>query len=658
MSFDRALYMHPMRIAQKTSPGRLQSTTATTAATKEQVMRHGSFQLLSPRAIARALIIAALPLMLTACESDEEKLAAFYAQGEDYAEQEKFQEAVIEYKNVLKINPNHADTHYELAKAYMNLGRARDAYWEMSETVRLDPSNTEAGLSFGALSLVANDGEQALAMGDLAIKNEPENPQGYILRGKALQLLKREGEAEEFYLKAVEIDGGLDNLATIASYYASLPDGRQKAEPWFWKAIEQFPRNFRAHSLLARFLMQDPAREAEAEDMFKAALATSPAEGDKREEGYANLARFYLDRNRTEDGEAILREGVEAMPASTLLRFMLATYYRVEGNYEESEKILRAVTEIDPQDPAPFLVLSSFMGGQDNLEEALAAADSALAIAPDNVEARLRRAEILVDVGFRAASAESASGGGTLAELSDNSPEITEGLQIVEAILAETPFHPQAEFVRGKAYLAKADSQKGIEAFGAAVEGRPDWAQAHFALGSARVSIGEASRARVSVARALELDPGMHQARRVLATIHQTLGEHEYSIEQANRYLQINPDDSEMRVLIAQSLIKLGRREAALKELNKVPADQRDAGVEFALGRVLANLGQPAEARGHLLRVLDTSPHNHKVLRTLFRLDRGNESTYPQTRDLIVAASTEQPNEANLIQLLGMVQFT
>ncbi len=622
-------------------------------------MRHGSFQLLSSRVIARALLIAALPLMLAACESDEEKLATFYAQGEAYAEEEKFQEAVIEYKNVLKINPNHSDAHYQLAKAYMNLGRARDAYWEMSETVRLDPSNAEAGLSFGALSLVANDGEQALAMGDLAIQNEPENHQGYILKGKALQLLKREEEAESLFLKAVEIDESPDTIATVASYYASLPGGRGKAEPWYWRGIEKYPDNYRPHSLLARFLMQDPAREDEAEAMFKAALATNPGGDDMREEGYANLARFYFDRDRDEDGEAALRQGAEAMPDSTLLRFMLATYYRIEGNNEESEKVLRATTEIDPEDPAPYLVLSSFLGGQDKLEEALAAAEAALVAAPENVDARLRRAEIIVDLGFRLATAESAGDSGkTLAELAEQSPQITEGLQIVESILSETPFHPQAEFVRGKAYLARGNAEKGIEAFRATAEGRPDWAQAHFALGSALASVGEATVARVEVARALELDPGMHQARRVLATIHQALGEHEYSIEQANRFLQVNPDDTEIRVLVAQSLIKLGRREAALKELNKVPADKRDSGVEFALGRVLANLGKPAEARGHLLSVLDTSPNNHKVLRTLFRLDRGNDSTYPKTRDLIVAAAEAEPEDANLAQLLGMVQFT
>ncbi|MFT5696074.1 MAG: Tfp pilus assembly protein PilF, partial [Myxococcota bacterium] len=134
-----------------------------------------------PKMILRSLVALFIASSFVACQSDEEKLGDFLDKGLAYEVEDKHQEAVIEFKNVLKIDPNHADAHYQLAKAYMELGRARDAYWEMSETVRLDPSNTEAALSFGALSLVAGDPEQALAMGKLAMEGEPDNHQGYIL---------------------------------------------------------------------------------------------------------------------------------------------------------------------------------------------------------------------------------------------------------------------------------------------------------------------------------------------------------------------------------------------------------------------------------------------------------------------------------------------
>ncbi|MFT5441086.1 MAG: tetratricopeptide (TPR) repeat protein [Myxococcota bacterium] len=611
-----------------------------------------------PKMILRSLVALFIASSFVACQSDEEKLGDFLDKGLAYEVEDKHQEAVIEFKNVLKIDPNHADAHYQLAKAYMELGRARDAYWEMSETVRLDPSNTEAALSFGALSLVAGDPEQALAMGKLAMEGEPDNHQGYILAGRALEKLKRELEAEEFFLKAVELETqSFDTILTLAAYYAQLPDGRVKAEPWFWKGLERFP-NFRARTAVAKFLVQDPNRADEAEVMFKEAIA-SMSEGEIRDEGYTNLARFYFQYDRPEEAVAILRQAVDVVEDPTDMYFMLATYYRVSGDEAESESLIRQAAAVNASNPAPFLVLSSFLGGREDLEGALEAAELARAADPENVDAQLRRAEILIDMGFRESTEEYKSKpDASLSAIAQSNAKIAEGLALVEVILADAPFHPQGEFVRARAYLAKGDSDAGIAGFRAAAEGRPDWAEAHFALGSALASVNESSLARVEIARALELNPGMHQARRILASIHQALGEHEYAIEQGNRFLKVRPDNNEMRVLVAQSLIRLGKRDDALRELNKVPVDQRDDGVNFALGRVHANLGKVKEAREYLMLVLASSKHNQKVLRTLFKIDRDNEANFAETRELIVAAVEAMPDDGDLAQLHGMVMFT
>jgi tetratricopeptide (TPR) repeat protein len=604
---------------------------------------------------AIALVVA---VTLVACQSSEEKLAEFYANGLAYDEDEMYLEAVIEYKNVIKLDPNHADAHYQLAKAYLNLGRARDAYWEMSETVRLDPTNIEAAMSFGALALIAADGDQALAMGLFAIEGDPENYQGHILTGKALEYLKRGSESEPYFLKAVELNpDDYDTLLVLASYYANSPDGREKAEPWFWKATELF-KSFRSRTALAKFLVRDPERTDEAEAVFRKAVEKAK-KPEYRVEGYLNLAKLYFSTQRDEDGVAALKKGIEDQKDSNSLLYMLATYYGSQEDLATAEELLRRATAKDTSNPEPFLILSSFLGNNERLEEALEAAGLALVADPDHVNAKLRRAEILVDLGYREASAEAKKtpNEDNRAALAEVNPKILEGLSVVEAVLAETPFQPQAEFVRGKAYLAKGETQKGIDAFRAAVESRPDWPQAHFALGSAIASQNESSLARVEIARALELDPGLHQARKLLATIHQALGEHEYAIEQGRRYLAVRPDSNDTRIMVAQSLIRLGKRDKALEELNKVPVDQRDASLLFALGSIHASLADPVKARGLLMQVLELSPNNQRVLRTLFKIDRHHEVNFAETKQLILSAAELSPDDSDFAQLHAMVLF-
>ncbi|MGK0485440.1 MAG: tetratricopeptide (TPR) repeat protein [Myxococcota bacterium] len=138
--------------------------------------------------------------------------------------------------------------------------------------------------------------------------------------------------------------------------------------------------------------------------------------------------------------------------------------------------------------------------------------------------------------------------------------------------------------------------------------------------------------------------------------MHQALGEHEYAIEQGSRFLQSQPENNEARIMVAQSLIRLGKRDQALRELNKVPLDQQDMGVLFALGRLNASLGNSDASRSYLLKVLEQSPHNEKVLRSLFHVDSDTEY-YANTRQRILDAAAALPDNGDLIQLEAMVKF-
>ena len=109
-----------------------------------------------------ALVLSScVAALLIGCQSKEEKIATFMANGGVYVEAGSLKEAVIEYRNVLQLDPNDAKAHHALAKAYLELKRGKEAYWELQETVRLDADNVEARLTLGGLSLVARDFEAA-----------------------------------------------------------------------------------------------------------------------------------------------------------------------------------------------------------------------------------------------------------------------------------------------------------------------------------------------------------------------------------------------------------------------------------------------------------------------------------------------------------------
>ena len=108
---------------------------------------------MNQRSGARVWIVLALALGV-ACVDDATRLENHRVRGEAYFEEEKFPEAVIEFKNVLQLDPNDVVAHFGLARAYLAQGGGRTR-WELQETVRLDPTHDEARLLLANLLFYA-----------------------------------------------------------------------------------------------------------------------------------------------------------------------------------------------------------------------------------------------------------------------------------------------------------------------------------------------------------------------------------------------------------------------------------------------------------------------------------------------------------------------
>ena len=73
---------------------------------------------------------------LAAC-SKESKKESHFKKGETYLAENKFREAVIEFKNVLQIDPNDAKAFYRLGMAALGAGDPREAYAAFNKSIEL-----------------------------------------------------------------------------------------------------------------------------------------------------------------------------------------------------------------------------------------------------------------------------------------------------------------------------------------------------------------------------------------------------------------------------------------------------------------------------------------------------------------------------------------
>ena len=65
---------------------------------------------------------------LAACQDDATRLQEHMTRGEAYADEDRYEEAIIEFKSALQIDPNVADAHYGLAHAYLRSEKPRETH--------------------------------------------------------------------------------------------------------------------------------------------------------------------------------------------------------------------------------------------------------------------------------------------------------------------------------------------------------------------------------------------------------------------------------------------------------------------------------------------------------------------------------------------------
>jgi tetratricopeptide (TPR) repeat protein len=582
-------------------------------------------------------LLALHVLLLLSCSDDATRLSHHQQRGDSFFDEGRYAEASIEYRNVLQIDPNQAAAHYGLARAHLAHKELRKAYWELQETVRLDPEHDEARLQLAQL-LLFGDREQlerAVAQAETLLGRQPDHSEAHLVRARALQGLGREEEARQGYEQAVEVAPGASApLLMLANFHRGRADAAA-AEPLYRDLVALEP-GFVSHRALAGLLAEDPGRQAEAELHYRKALEL--ADPPRFSAAVQMLSSFYAARDRFPEAEQTLREGIDARPGDLDLLYALAAFHRARGELERADRVVEEAARAHPDQVRPHLVLSTHRARAGDAEGALAAARAALRADPSQRSAQLRNAELLVELGHRTQDAE----------------RIAQGRQLLEAILAEHESDAEALLVRAKLELAEARAGDAISTLRRASQLRPEWASVHFLLGSALFARGDHAGARSELARALELDAGVAEARRVLAQVHASQGEHERAIQETRRLLQEVPQDEQARVLLAQSLVRTGDLDRALEELQAVPEVARDERVHFALARVRLLRGELEPARGHLLLALDQAPGEPRVLGTLLELD-ARQGRLPESRERIETAWQQAPGDARLMQLRGLL---
>ena len=169
---------------------------------------------LDPKSIDRVLQ-ACTGLINSPGGSAEDRSLAFLQRGSMYRRLEKYDQALADFDQALRYNPNSASAHTGRGNALRHLGRFDESVAAHSEAIRLEPNNAMAYSNRGNAFDDKKDYEHAIADFDAAIKLDPRYATAFYNRANAKLNAGDKPGAIADYREAVALRPGFKEAADM-----------------------------------------------------------------------------------------------------------------------------------------------------------------------------------------------------------------------------------------------------------------------------------------------------------------------------------------------------------------------------------------------------------------------------------------------------------
>ena len=247
---------------------------------------------------------------LCGCSEDPDlKYKELMTKVQTFKEEKKWEEARISLLSAIKLKPEVASSHYELAEIQGKLNQLSQAVGSYRATIDLDPNHRDARLRLAAILIAAAAPEQAEEHVDKLLLMNPDDNEALVLKSSILRARGKRPEASALLSQIIARD----------------------------------PQNKLAIANLGSIAL-DEGRFEEADKMLNKALSLDPDNGPVR----LALVDLYIRRNELTKAEDTLKSLITSEPQNAALRYFYAEFLFARGIPDQAEIQYREVIKIDP----------------------------------------------------------------------------------------------------------------------------------------------------------------------------------------------------------------------------------------------------------------------------------------------------------------------
>jgi len=519
-------------------------------------------------------------LVLASC-SRKSKIDRHAVNGAEHFENQRYEEAIIEYANVLRLDKLHAEAIRALGLSYYALEDYRRALPFLSKIVELRPTGTEARIALGRIYLAGGDVAEA--------------------RGQASACLATDAASLNALRLLLDASRGADELAEALRLTTAL--------------ATRLDGNATYHAIAGNLHLRRADPDAAAQAFTRAMQLDSRAV-----EAYLGLAKVAEDRNDRATATEALERAATLSPKASPAAVAWAGFKAAQGDKAAAKQILEAAVKEDPGYVSACHALARLAFDGHDFDACHGHLLRVLARQPGHVQAQL----LLADT-------EMARG------------KTAQAVAVYERLAARFPMARDLRHALARALLWKRSPQRAITVLSDALERDPADTAASLLLAQAHLRVGNLTTAEKTLAPLTQRDPPVDAAFSLLAAAYldadraqeavallrrmaarlpkhararYLLGHAYLAADQTaeartafNQTLGLAPGHVEALAKLTTMDLKAGQAEPALARIRKHIAGHADiAGLHYLLGRALLHCDRLQEAETPLLKATELAP--------------------------------------------------
>lgn len=404
--------------------------------------------------LTKVLILIAL-VFLSGCETAKERAEKYYKSGLALLEAGDVDRALVEFRNVFKLDGEHKGARLAYAQAERKRGRLREAFAQYLRLVEQYPDNLEGQRALAEIAAQSGDWEQTAKFATAALGIDPKDSSA-----QAVKIASDYGLAKNL--------GNTEGMTAAAS--AAL------------EMLKALPENTFLLSVIIdnRLQGQDFSGALEAIDV---ALKGNPDDRGLMAARLSTLAAMGDDSGV----EAGLKAMVDKFADDPAVSDALVRWYMSRREVDKAEAFLRAQAVPGKKDNWQTLVLVRFLAEQRGADAAVKELDAQIAAGNDNNVLRSTRAGLLFDLGRRDEAISVMEAILKDAAPSDETQKIKVGLArmqtaagnsvgaraLVEEVLAEDPGDVEAMKLKANWLILDDNVGDAISLLRTALDGNP-----------------------------------------------------------------------------------------------------------------------------------------------------------------------------------------